>query len=960
MKDLQQLTGINSAMAATYAERFILDPDDVPEGWKAFFSGMEREQLAELVGWELVAAWEARQQVRQGHIPTNGASNGHAAAALGSDEGWRQAEQLRIDWAVRELIEVYRRHGHRHADINPLLSGQRNGQVHFDLERFGLSTSDLDRLAYTGDLPLPERAPVREVIAALEATYCNRIGFEVYHVESDEERQWLLNAIETTSGQVQLSPEEERLLLEKVSSASLLEEFLHRKFLGAKRFSVEGAESLIPMLHIMVEASGRLGVREIVLGMAHRGRLNVMINLFDKKLEDLFTIFKDDDAEVLLGRGDVKYHLGRSTDVVTRSGNPVHLSLCFNPSHLEFVDPVVLGRVRAKQERFGDETGDQCLPLLIHGDAAVIGQGVVAETLNMSQLRGYKVGGTVHIVANNQIGFTTDPSDSRSTRYCTDIAKMLEVPVLHVNAEDLDAVTYAAELAIAYRQRFKRDIFIDLISYRRHGHNEGDEPRFTQPRMYNVIDDKKTIREMYRDRLIAKGSLTAEQDEAIVSAWTNKMEQSLEASADNAHPTVSAGGGLWSDYKGGLDDKVEKVATGVDRERLLTILDKVTTPPEGFNVHSKLQRLFLNARKKMADGDQPLDWATGEMLAFGTLLGEGVSIRMSGQDSQRGTFSQRHAVITDTQSGEKWTPLDAVSASPGLFQVWNSPLSEAGVVGFEYGYSLDTPDGLTIWEAQFGDFVNGAQVFLDQFITSGEDKWDRLSGLVLMLPHGFEGQGPEHSSARMERFLMQCSEDNIQVCNLTTPAQIFHVLRRQVLRPLRKPLIVMSPKSLLRHKMAVSDLNELVNGSFQRIIPDQSGVAPAEINRVLMCSGRIYYDLVAERDERGMSDVAIIRFEQLYPLSASDIREALEPYSHASLHWVQDEPWNMGAWLYMQARLRETLGRTQLIRRVSRAGSASPATGSRASHNLEQKLLMDMAFGKLEHDRYGAVADGAI
>ncbi|MEL6182471.1 MAG: thiamine pyrophosphate-dependent enzyme, partial [Myxococcota bacterium] len=564
---------------------------------------------------------------------------------------------------------------------------------------------DLDRMAYTGDLPLPERAPVRQVIAALEATYCGRIGFEVYHVESDEERQWLLNTVERTSGQVQLDPETERYMLEKLSAASLLEEFLHRKFLGAKRFSVEGAESLIPMLHTMVESSGEHGVKEIVLGMAHRGRLNVMINLFDKKLEDLFTIFKDDDAEVLLGRGDVKYHLGRSTDVTTRNGNTVHLSLCFNPSHLEFVDPVVLGRVRAKQDRYGDDDGSLCVPLLIHGDAAVIGQGVVAETLNMSQLLGYKVGGTVHIVANNQIGFTTDPSDSRSTRYCTDIAKMLEVPVLHVNAEDINAVVYAAQMAIAYRQRFKRDIFIDLISYRRHGHNEGDEPRFTQPRMYNVIDDKPTIRDLYRNQLIQKGSLTPEQDDALVQTWTRKMEHSLEASVDHAHPAMPSGEGLWSGYKGGLDADVEKVATRVERETLVSILNATTEPPEGFSVHSKLQRLFLNARKRMANGEQPLDWATGEMLAFGTLLHEGVSIRMSGQDSQRGTFSQRHAVITDTQVGQPWTPLQTV-AKDATFQVWNSPLSEAGVVGFEYGYSLDTPDGLTIWEAQFGDFVN--------------------------------------------------------------------------------------------------------------------------------------------------------------------------------------------------------------------------------------------------------------
>ncbi len=955
MSTSSSIADVNLAFVAGMAELYLNEPRRLSAEWRAWFDGLGRADLAELAGWEAVAAWEARQAVARGHVP------GDADAAAGPGEpsgGWARAEQLRLDWAARELIQEYRSRGHLYASVNPL-TGRNGVAAHIDPQAFGLAAEDLDKPVHVEGLPLPAHAPLRQVLDRLEQTWCGTIGFEIMHIESPQERRWLLERIEGSGARAPLDASTERWVLEKLTEANQLELFLGRKFLGAKRFSVEGIESIVPMLHLMIEVLGAQGAQELVLGMAHRGRLSILINVMGQALQDLFAAFKDADAVALLGSGDVKYHMGRSRDLMTRRGDTVHLSLCFNPSHLEFVNPVVEGRVRAKQDRLGAGAERRVVPLLIHGDAAVIGQGIVPETLNMAGLEGYRTGGTIHIVLNNQVGFTTDPSDSRSTRYCTDISKMLGVPVLHVNAEDMSAVAFAAQLAAEYRQTFGRDIFIDLIAYRRHGHNEGDEPRFTQPRMYQVIDQKRGVRDAYRDELVGRRVLDDAADQAMLDEVNGRMEAALEGlSEQTTYPRPSCGEGVWAGYHGGADQAEGDEVPGVPADQLAAWLRQLAQPPPGFSPHRKLVRM-LEGRAQIASGEAPVDWAAAEHLAFGSLLAAGHPVRVSGQDVRRGTFAHRHAVLSDEVTGETWTALDGLAAKPGLFRIYNSPLSEAGVLGFEFGYSLDVPEALVIWEAQFGDFANGAQVIIDQFISSTEDKWRRMSGLTMLLPHGFEGQGPEHSSARLERFLQQCAEDNMQVCNPTTPAQIYHLLRRQVLRPLRKPLVIMSPKSLLRHKGVKSTLDDLATGAFQRILPDEVQADPSSVRRVLLCSGRIYYDLVDEREKRGANDVAILRFEQLYPLSVETIRAALEPYEGASFYWVQDEPWNMGAWLHIQARLRAAKGRSFPVNCISRASSSSPATGSNASHRFEQERLLELAFGK-NADTLGAVLEEEV
>jgi 2-oxoglutarate dehydrogenase E1 component len=643
-----------------------------------------------------------------------------------------------------------------------------------------------------------------------------------------------------------------------------------------------------------------------------------------------------------LGSGDVKYHLGYSSDRVTALGHKVHLTLAFNPSHLEWVNPVVEGRVRAKQDRRGDRDRRRVMPLLIHGDAAFMGQGVVGETLNLAGLEGYTTGGTIHVVVNNQIGFTTVPGDARSTRYATDVTRMLKVPVFHVNGEDPEAVGQVTKLAIEFRQRFGKDVVVDMYCYRRYGHNEADEPRFTQPLMYSIIDKKPSVREMYVRRLLEMGQITTAQAEEIVVRRRGVLDAGLaEARKGDFSWVPTAMGGLWSRYAGGADASVPEVSTSVPREKLVELCRRAVTLPGYFSANPKITRLFEQRLERVEKG-QPLDWGVGEMLAYASLLSEGVPIRLSGQDTRRGTFSHRHATVVDTRSGAPYVSLAHLGPGQGRFEVWDSPLSEAGALGFEYGYSLDYPDGLVIWEAQFGDFVNSAQVVIDQFVVSGEDKWHRLSGLVLFLPHAYEGQGPEHSSARLERFMQQSAEDNIQVCNLTTSAQIFHVLRRQVLRPWRKPLVIMTPKGMLR--LPTSTIDDFASGSFQRVIGDTSGVDPADVRRILLCSGKVYYDLDKKRAELGAHDVAIVRLEQLYPLSDAIVK-TLAPYKdNTPLVWVQDEPWNMGAWYCLNTRLPTLLGKRLPLSCVARAESASPATGSHASHDLEQKRLIEAAF----------------
>jgi len=845
------------------------------------------------------------------------------------------------------LINAYRVRGHLYADLDPLSLHRTPPEDEFVLKRYGLAHVDPETIFATGNMAGPPNESLRSVLARLKDTYSRTIGAEFTFLENQDARDWLRDRMELTGNHIDLSREQQVRILTKLTDAEIFEQFLHTKYTGAKRFSLEGGESVIPMLDILTERASELGVEEMVIGMAHRGRLNVMVNIMEMNVRRIFAGFEDDDPEKYVGTGDVKYHLGYSLDRKTASGNNMHMTLAFNPSHLEFVNPVVEGRVRAKQDRKGDDDRLTVLPLLIHGDAAFVGQGVVAETLNLSRLPAYETGGTIHVVINNQIGFTTNPEDSRSTAYCTDITRMLRCPVFHVNGEDPEAVAQAVTLATEYRQRFHGDVVLDLFCYRKYGHNEGDEPRFTQPEMYEAIDQKKTVREVYIDHLIKTGKLTPQQADEIKVQRQQELERALEDTRnDRNYDLIPASMlGLWTDYRGGSDLDVPDADTRIPKPKLIDALGKLTSYPEWFTPHPRIQRFVLDKQIKVMETGEGVDWGTAENLAFASLLLEGVRCRLTGQDVRRGTFSHRHAVIFDEKSGRRYTRLGHLSADQAHLEIYDSPLSEVGVLGFEWGYSLDSPDALVCWEAQFGDFVNVAQVIIDQFISSSEDKWQRLSGLVMLLPHGMEGQGPEHSSARLERFLLLCAEDNMQVVNLTTPAQLFHCLRRQVLRPWRKPLIVMSPKSLLRHRRAVSTLDELADGSFQRIIPDDPTVEPSKVRRLALCTGKIYYDLLERREQTKADDIGIIRVEQLYPLRASEIQARLAPYpKDVDLVWVQEEPWNMGAWYFMRARLPEILGPEQPLRCIARPESASPATGSGASHKLEQRLLVDEVF----------------
>ena len=845
------------------------------------------------------------------------------------------------------LINAYRVRGHLFANLDPLGLYRNLPADDFVLKRYGLAHVDPETIFSTGDLAGPPTDKLGSVIARLKDTYSRTIGVEYTFLENREARNWLRDTMELTGNHIDLSREQQVRILTKLTDAEIFEQFLHTKYTGAKRFSLEGGESVIPMLDILTERASELGVEEMVIGMAHRGRLNVMVNIMEMNVRQIFAGFEDDDPEKYVGTGDVKYHLGYSLDRKTASGNNVHMTLAFNPSHLEFVNPVVEGRVRAKQDRKGDDERITVLPLLIHGDAAFVGQGVVAETLNLSRLQAYGTGGTVHVVINNQIGFTTNPEDSRSTSYCTDITRMLRCPVFHVNGEDPEAVAQAVTLATEYRQRFHGDVVLDLFCYRKYGHNEGDEPRFTQPEMYAAIDRKKTVREVYIDHLVKTGKLTTQQADEIKVQRQLDLENALEDTRKNGNYNLIPASmlGLWTEYRGGSDLDVPDADTRFPMEKLVDALDKLTSYPDWFTPHPRIKRFVLDKQRTVMESGEAVDWGTAENLAFASLLLQGVRCRLTGQDVRRGTFSHRHAVIFDEKTGRRYTRLGHLSDDQAHLEIYDSPLSEVGVVGFEWGYSLDSPDALVCWEAQFGDFVNVAQVIIDQFVSSSEDKWQRLSGLTMLLPHGMEGQGPEHSSARLERFLLLCAEDNMQVVNLTTPAQLFHCLRRQVLRPWRKPLIVMSPKSLLRHRRAISTLEELAEGSFQRIIPDDPAIDASKVRRLILCTGKIYYDLLERREQTGADDVGIIRVEQLYPLRASELQARLAPYpKDVDLVWVQEEPWNMGAWYFMRARLPEILGNEQPLRCIARPESASPATGSGASHKLEQRLLVDEEF----------------
>ncbi len=848
--------------------------------------------------------------------------------------------QERLD----QLIRNYRVRGHIIAQIDPL-EHARPKPAELDPSFYGFNDEHMDMEFSTQWFGGPECRTLRSMLLWLHTTYCRSIGAQFMHIDSLQVRAWLQDRMERTANRLRLSREEQVRILTRLSDAVMFEEFVQKKYVGAKSFSLEGAESLIPLLDLAIERAGGQGIDLIVLGMAHRGRLNVLANIMGKNANKIFREFEDCDPELKMGRGDVKYHLGYSSDWQTAAGQKVHLTLCFNPSHLEFVNPVALGRLRAKQDRLGDLERRKSCVILIHGDAAFAGEGVVQETLNLSELPGYQTGGTVHIIVNNQVGFTTSPSDARSCTYATDVARMLQIPIFHVNGEDPEAVAQVVELAMDFRARFHRDVIIDMYCFRRRGHNEGDEPSFTQPTMYQVIRSRETVFERYLKSLLSMRELTREEADEIVARRAQVLENELaEARREGYKYLEESGGGSWKGYFGGSVAAADQVNTGLPAAELLRVMQVLNTAPEGFSVHPRLQKL-LEQRLEMAAGSRPFDWGGAEMAAFGTLVAGGVRMRFSGQDVRRGTFSHRHAALFDSNDGRAWIGLQQLASQPEMVEIYNSPLSEAGVLGFEYGYSLDCPDGLVIWEAQFGDFVNAAQVIIDQFISSAEDKWRRLSGLVMLLPHGFEGQGPEHSSARLERFLQQAADDNMQIANATTPAQYFHLLRRQTLRNWKKPLIVMTPKSLLRHKDAVSPLSELVSGAFHEVLADPAHPNPESVRRVLLCSGKVYYDLVAYRDEHQITDVALIRLEQLYPFPSEQLTAAISVYpDSASVWWVQEEPKNMGAWGFLRARFGDRLLDRYPLRGISRPESASPATGSGTSHKIEQQTIMKKAF----------------
>ena len=970
------LNSANLDYAEQQYARYLEDPASVdPEWQRAFRSGEWQAGNGAMARVARLGMNGQRRSIFHPHPTGHAAGNGAAAASTGPappapaapaasggtthgrpDVSAAAADQQSVDAAivqhkVDQLIRNYRVRGHIASSVDPL-GARIDLPPEMRPEYYGFTEADMDRPFFTSTLPgAPERT-LREIIEQLQQTYCRDIGAQFMHIDNLDVRQWLQSRMEASRNTVDLSRKEQIRILTRLTDAVIFEEFIQKKFIGAKSFSLEGAESLIPLLDLAFEKAGDQGIQEIVVGMAHRGRLNVLANIIGKSPQKIFREFEDVDPKLYLGGGDVKYHLGYSGDWRTRHGQNIHISLCFNPSHLEFVNPVVLGRLRAKQDRTGLATrGEKGMGLLIHGDAAFAGEGIVQETLNLSNLEGYDTGGTLHLIVNNQVGFTTDPHDARSTRYCTDVAKMLQIPIFHVNGESPEAVAAVIRLAMEFRMTFKRDVVVDMYCYRRRGHNEGDEPSYTQPKMYQQIEHRPNTRQAYLDRLLKLGGVSQEDADRIGQRRTELLEKELTAARSDEYvpQPEQEFAGFWEKYRGGLEKAVDDPKTGVAKKKLVDLFQKLNTLPEGFTLHPKLRRQ-MKTRVQMAEGEKPLDWATAEALAFGSLAVQGHRIRLSGQDSQRGTFSQRHSVLHDHETDAEHCPLQHLDDKQAPVGIYNSPLSEAGVLGFDYGYSLDYPSCLTLWEAQFGDFVNAAQVIIDQFITSAEDKWRRLSGIVMLLPHGFEGQGPEHSSARLERFLMLAAEDNIQVCQPTTPAQYFHLLRRQAVRRWRKPLIVMTPKSLLRHPKVVSSLDDLARGEFQRVLPDAPGEDDKprkNVSRVLLCTGKVYYELIEQRDKLGRDDVAVIRLEQMYPFPKESLRSALARYpDHVPAVWVQDEPENMGAWPFLRMRFCNKLMDRLTLHHVARSASSSPATGSRAAHNLEQQRLLAAAFGE--------------
>jgi 2-oxoglutarate dehydrogenase E1 component len=942
------LYGANATFIAELYARWLEHPAAVDESWRRFFADLSEEAPAVLKELEGPGWGNARS-----HVIANGhGGNGRAAAvaappaatAAGVGSGQATLDALR----ALSLIRGYRVRGHLLADLDPLALARQTSHPDLDPATYGFTEADYDRPIFVNGVLGFETATLREILEALKATYCGHVGVEYMHMQELEQRQWIQARIEVPRNHTEFTRAGKRAILERLTVAELLERFLDRRYTGTKRFGLEGGESLIPALEQVIKRGGQLGMQELVLGMPHRGRLNVLTNVMGKPFAALFSEFQGNHANPadVQGSGDVKYHLGTSTDREF-DGNTVHLSLTANPSHLEAVNPVVLGKVRAKQRQRGDATRDQVVGLLMHGDAAFAGQGLVAESLELSELKGYRTGGTIHVIVNNQIGFTTSPSYARSSPYPSDVAKGTQAPIFHVNGDDPEAVVHVARIATEFRHRFKKDVIVDIFCYRRHGHNETDEPAFTQPIMYRAIAEHPTTRQLYAQRLVDEGVVSEAEAEAMVGDFMAHLDSQFEAAKSYLPNKADWLEGAWSGLKAASGD-ARRGDTAVAVEVLREVGHALTAVPQGFNLNRKIARQ-LEAKRQAVESGEGIDWATGEALAFGTLCAEGNLVRMTGQDCGRGTFSQRHAVLVDQATEQRYVPLGNVREGQAPFEIIDSPLSEAAVLGFEYGYSLADPHALVLWEAQFGDFVNGAQVVIDQFIGSGEAKWLRMSGLVLLLPHGYEGQGPEHSSARLERFLQLCGEDNLQVCNLTTAANYFHALRRQLRRDFRKPLVVMTPKSLLRHPEVASKLAEMGPGTFFRRTIDETDqlVADDKVKRVVLCTGKVYYDLRQARRERKIRDVAIVRLEQLYPFPAKALADSIGKYRFADVIWCQEEPQNMGAWNCLDRRLEQVLtelgGKAKRPRYVGRPEAAATATGLLKRHTAEQARLADEA-----------------
>ena len=944
------LNGTNAVYISELFSRFQDDPGSVDQQWADFFTGLDADD-ADILNEIQGASWS--------RVETGVIGKDLPLDDIGTESGeyecaWKDPSRLQqatLD-SIRALmmIRAYRVRGHLNANFDPLGLAGKGNHPELDPSSYGFTAADMERPIFIDYVLGLERATLTRIMEVLQATYCNNVGVEFMHIQEPVQKAWIQRRIEGMSNQTQFTKRGKETILARLTQAEGFEKFLQLKYTGAKRFGLDGGESLIPALEQILKYGGQLGVQECVLGMAHRGRLNVLANVMHKPFQAIFSEFQggSSNPDAVQGSGDVRYHLGSSADRIF-DGNRIHLSLNPNPSHLEIVNPVVLGKVRARQALLEDWDRNKVMAILLHGDAAFPGQGIVPESLALSGLKGYRTGGTIHIIINNQIGFTTNPSSSRSSPYPSDVAKMIQAPIFHVNGDDPEAVVHVARIATEFRQEFGQDVVIDMFCYRRHGHNEGDEPAFTQPRMYRAIANHPTTRQIYAERLINEGVCSKDDAQNLIKAYAAELEEEFKAATTYKPDRADWLEGKWEGLVQSTgEEEIKEFKTGVSKDALLEVGRAISTPPKQFNVNRKIIRQLKNKANMFSSGEN-IDWSTGEALAFGSLLQEGHPVRLSGQDCGRGTFSQRHSVLVDQDTEAKYRPLNNIRPGQGTYEVVDSPLAEASVMGFEYGVASADPNCLTMWEAQFGDFVNGAQMIIDQFLSSGESKWLRLNGLVLLLPHGFEGQGPEHSSARPERFLQLCAEDNLQICNLTTPANYFHALRRQLRRNFRKPLVIFTPKSLLRHKLCVSPLAAFEKGTeLQRVIGEVDELTnDKKVRRVVLCTGKVYYDLLQTRRDANIDDVAIVRVEQLYPWPRDTIVKTIRRYKNAELYWCQEEPANMGAWMFVYPRLEyilEILGKKQLrAHYAGRKASASPATGLARVHSEEQKKLVGQA-----------------